>query len=46
MLTITSALIALLLSLGIIDSPADLDNLTPQQEQEIHQIIIEDDIGV
>ncbi len=46
MLTFTTSLIALLMSLGVINAPSDLDNLTPEKEQEIHQIIIEDDLGV
>lgn len=46
MLTFTASIIAALLSLGVINSSSDLDNLSPQQEQEIHQIIIDDDIGV
>ncbi len=45
-MTLTTAIIALLISMGIIDTPADLDNLTLEQEQQIHQIIIEDDYGI
>ena len=35
----TAAIIALLISLGIITSPADLDNLTSEQQDQITQIV-------
>jgi len=42
---LTAIIIALLLSLGIISSPADLNDLTAEQETEI-EIIINDDLGI
>ncbi len=35
----TAVIIALLISLGIITSPADLNNLTPEQESQIQEIV-------
>ena len=36
-----TALIALLLSLGIISSPADMDNLTPEQSKQVAIVIVD-----
>lgn len=35
----TAAIIALIISLGIITSPADLDNLTQDQQEQIDAIV-------
>jgi hypothetical protein len=35
----TAAIIALIISLGIITSPADLDNLTQDQQEQIDTIL-------
>jgi len=45
MTTFTATLIALFLSLGIIDAPADVDNLTVEQQEQIDSIIIPDETG-
>jgi hypothetical protein len=37
----TAVIIALLISLGIINSESDLNNLTPDQENQV-QIVIDD----
>lgn len=37
----TAVLIALLISLGIINSEAEINNLSPEQEQQV-QIVIDD----
>jgi hypothetical protein len=39
--TMTATIIAILLSLGIITSPADLDNLTQQQQDQIEIVIVD-----
>lgn len=46
MTTLTTMLIALLMSLGILDSPNDANNLTTEQEQQISEIIINDELGL
>jgi len=46
MITLTTTLIALLMSLGILDSPADANSLTVEQEQQISEIIINDELGL
>ena len=46
MTTFTAILIALFISLGIIDSSTDIDNLSSQQQEQVDLIIIEDDIGI
>ncbi|MEL6866765.1 MAG: hypothetical protein AAFP19_20245 [Bacteroidota bacterium] len=38
----TTLIIALLMSLGIIATPEDYHNMTPQEQQEAQEIVIED----
>jgi len=40
----TTLIIAILMAWGIISSPADLDDLTPEQQEQI-EIIIPDEIN-
>ncbi|MEL6864566.1 MAG: hypothetical protein AAFP19_09110 [Bacteroidota bacterium] len=39
-------IIALLMTLGIIASPDEYYNMTPEQQQAAHEIVIEDTVGM
>jgi len=44
MITFTSALIAVLMSLGLLNSPTDLDTMTTTELDALEAIIIQDNI--
>lgn len=45
-MTLSAALVSLLISLGIITPTTDLNNLSQAQTEQIEQIIIEDNHGL